>query len=235
MENTVKTTASRLIRWAGLASMVAGFLFVIMQAIHPVDVLASVTTARWAIVHYLGVVMGLLGMLGILGIYTRQVEESGWLGLAGFLLFGVFFALTMAFQFIEAFVSPVLAAEAPKFVEGILAMVSGHASEANLGAIPTVYGLTGLVGYMLGGLLFGIATFRAGVLPRWAGGLLAIGVLLPLVGTALVSHPYDRIFALPVGSALAWLGYALWSRRQGQSLKPLFGNGSPQFVRTKAK
>jgi hypothetical protein len=28
---------------------------------------------------------------------------------------------------------------------------------------------------MLGGVLFGIATFRAGILPRWAGGLLAIG------------------------------------------------------------
>ena len=37
--------------------------------------------------------------------------------------------------------------------------------------------------YMVGGLLFGIATFRAGILPRWAGVLLAIGtVLAPVAG-----------------------------------------------------
>ena len=34
----------------------------------------------------------------------------------------------------------------------------------------------GTIGVLLGGLLFGIATFRAGVLPRWAGGVLAVGV-----------------------------------------------------------
>ena len=31
--------------------------------------------------------------------------------------------------------------------------------------------------YMLGGLLFGIATFRARILPRWAGCLLAVGAV----------------------------------------------------------
>jgi hypothetical protein len=49
----------------------------------------------------------------------------------------------MAFQFTEAFISPLLATAAPKFVEGFLRVASGHASEINLGALPTVYNLTG--------------------------------------------------------------------------------------------
>jgi hypothetical protein len=206
-------TAPNLIRCAGLAAMAAGILFIIIQMIHPADVLPSVSTGRWAIVHYLSVAMGLLGLLGITGIYARQVEETGWLGLAGYLLFSLFYALTMAFQFVEAFISPVLATEAPEFVEGFLGLVNGSSSEMNLGAIATVYSLNGVL-YLLGGLLFGIAALRASILSRWAAGLLAFGTILPLLLSSLVHHPYDRILAVPVGLSLAWLGYSLWSERR---------------------
>src|SRR5687768_2644904 len=135
----MKITASKLIRFAGLSAMLAGILFIVIQMIHPVDVLSSVTTSRWAIVHYLGIAMCLLGLLGIAGIYARQVEEAGWLGLAGYLMFSLFYALTMAFQFVEAFISPLLPIEAPKFVESLLALASGSAGEMDLGALPAVY------------------------------------------------------------------------------------------------
>ena len=216
-ESKMKITSANLIRWAGLAAMGTGILYIAIQAIHPLDVLSSVTTTRWAVVHYLSIVMDLLGLLGIAGLYARQVEKSGWLGLAGYLLFGLFWALDVAFHFIEAFVEPVVATEAPKFVAGLLGMVNGVPSEVSLGAIPGVYALDGIAGYVLGGLLFGIATFRAGILPRWAGGLLALGALLPLLLSSLVHHPFDRLFAVPVGFALAWMGYALWSERREQA------------------
>ena len=211
---------SNLIRWAGLSATSSGILFIFIQTIHPLDILSSVTTAQWAIVHYLGVTMSFLGLLGIAGLYARQVEEVGWLGLAGYLLFSLFFALTMAFQFLEAFISPLLATEAPKVVEGFLGIASGHATETNLGALPAVYSATGVC-YLLGGVLFGVATFRARILPRWAAGLLAVGTLLPILGSSLFPHPYDRIFAVPVGLALAWLGYALWSERRANVSEPL--------------
>src|SRR5205085_7430033 len=105
-ERKMKITASNLIRWAGLAPMGAGILYIAIQLIHPLDVLASVTTAQWAITHYLSIVMDMLGMLGIAGLYARQVEKSGWLGLAGYLLFSLFWALSLAFHFIEAFIEP---------------------------------------------------------------------------------------------------------------------------------
>ena len=92
---------------------------------------------------------------------------------------------------------------------------------------------------MLGGVLFGVATFRAGVLPRWAAGLLVVGTLLPILGSSLVPHPFDRIFALPVGLALAWLGYALWSERRELELEktsePLSRKRSPKLHATGAE
>lgn len=204
--------ASNLSRWAGLSAMGSGILFIGIQVIHPSDVLSSVTTDRWIIVHCLGIAMCLFGLLGVAGLYARQVNTAGWSGLAGYVLMTLFYALSMAFQFVEAFISPALADGSPEFVEGILGIASGDGSDTDLGALPEVYAITGGM-YVLGGLLFGIASFRAGILPRRVAGLLALGAVLPLVA-APVPHPLDRTFAVPMGLALAWLGYALWAERR---------------------
>ncbi len=234
-KHTSTITPSKLIRWAGLAAIGAGIIYIAIQAIHPTDVFSSVTTAQWATVHYLSMVMDILALLALTGLYARQVEESGWLGLAGYLLFSLFWVLSLAFHFVEASVSPVVATVAPQFIEGLLGMVNGTANDFNLGAIPVIYMLTGIGGYLLGGLSFGIATFRADILPRWAGGLLALGTILPILGSALVPHPYDRIFALPVGLALIWLGYALWSERQAEVPESAHSKGSAQHLQTATK
>jgi len=234
-ESKMKITASTLFRLAGLSTMGAGIIYIAIQAIHPLDVFSSVTTDQWAVVHYLSIVMDFLALFGIMGLYAKQVNKVGWFGLVGYLLFSLFWTFSLAFHFVEAFVSPMLATVAPKFVEGLLGMVNGVPSEINLGAFSSVYMLTGIAGYVLGGLLFGITTFRAGVLPRWAGGLLALGTILPLLGSALVPHPFNRIFAVPVGLALVWLGSALWSERQAQASETAPSKGSPQRLQTTAK
>ncbi|MBB6734154.1 hypothetical protein [Cohnella zeiphila] len=202
------TVVSRLFRFAGAAAKLSGILFVVIQTIHPLDILSSVHTDRWAIVHFLGVAMCFCGLLGMTGIYARQAAETGWLGLIGYLALSLFYALTMAFQFVEALISPTLATESPKLEESILAIAGGSSGEY-LGALEATYMLTGIL-YLLGGLLFGIASFRARILSRGAAGLLALGTLLPLPLSSLVHHPYDRFLAVPVGLALAWLGSSLW-------------------------
>ena len=135
----MKATASNALRRAGLAAMLSGILYVVIQATHPADTLSSVTTAQWATVHYLSLAMSFLGLLGVAGLYARQAEQAGWLGLAGYLLFSVFYAFALGFQFVEAFISPLLATQAPQFVEGLLGIVNGHATETNLGALPAVW------------------------------------------------------------------------------------------------
>lgn len=71
-ESKMKITFSNLIRWAGLAPIGAGILYIAIQLIHPLDLFSSVTTARWAITHDLSIVMDMLAMLGHCGIYARQ-------------------------------------------------------------------------------------------------------------------------------------------------------------------
>jgi len=212
--------------------MGAGIIFAGIQPIHPLDILASVTTERWAIIESLKTAMCILGMLGMTGLYARQVKEVGWLGLAGYLLFSLFYALTLPLTFAEAFIS-LLATDAPTFVQGFLGVFNGHPIATNIGALPTIYAVAG-GGYVLGGLLFGIATFRAGILPRWAGGLLAAGALAPIV-LAKLPHPLDRTFAVPMGVALAWLGYALWSERREQAGDTVPDRGIAQIRQTAAE
>jgi hypothetical protein len=234
-EGKMKVTASGLIRGAGIAAMAAGIIFAGIQPIHPADTLSSVSTTAWAIITPLKTVMCLLFLIGLTGIYARQVEKAGWIGLAGFLLFSLSWAVNLAYIFAEAFILPPLAATAPKFVDDFLyGVITGNATETGLGALPIIYGLSGFVGYMLGGVLFGIALFRAGVLSRWPAGLLAVAAALtPLA--ALLPHEIQRLAGMPVGIAVAWLGYALLSERRGQASEPALGRVSPQFSQTAAE
>src|SRR5919112_6590058 len=170
----MKITAPSLVRWTGLSAMVAGICFLVLGLLHPPNVLSSVTTTRWTIVHSLAVAMSFFGLLGIMGLYARQVKEAGWLGLAGFLLLIVCWWLQTAFVFAEAFIAPPLASTAPTFVDGLLGISYGNTGGIDLGSLPAIYSLGIGIPYMLGGLLFGIATLRARVLPRWPAGLLAV-------------------------------------------------------------
>jgi len=208
----MKTTASNLTRWAGLAAILAGICYVLVGIFHPANIPSSVTSTSWFIVHVLACAMCFFGLLGMTGLYTRQAEKSGWLGLAGFVLLSLWFALILGFSFVEAFILPFLATAMPTFVEGWMGMLVGPASKFDLGVLPTLWTLSGLL-YILGGLLFGIGTFRAGVLPRWAGVLLAVGTALAPVAALLPNASQPKI-AIPVGLALAWLGYALFSERR---------------------
>ena len=226
-ENHMKPTAANLIRWSGLSAMVAGIIFAGIQPIHPPDVLASVSTSAFIIITLLKTVMSLFGLFGIAGLYARQVEETGWLGLAGYLLLTIFYAVQMCYSFTEPFILPLLVTESPNFVESVMGMASGAGGPMDLGAFAVIYQLISVL-YLLGLLLFGIALFRSRILPRWAAGLLAFSGPLALIMVALLPHQLERLAAMPMGIARAWLGYALWSDQSEQVAELVSGKDSPQ-------
>jgi len=214
----MKITNENLIRLAGLSALIAGICYVLVGIFHPANVASSVTTTRWEIVHVLACAMSFFGVLGMAGLYARQAVKTGWLGLVGYILLSLWLVLIMGFSFVEASILPHVATALPAFVQAWMGMFNGPAGKFDLGVLPTIWTLTGLV-YILGGLLFGIATFRAGILPRWAGALLALStVLAPIAG--LLPNASQPKVAVPMGLALAWLGYALWSERRTQPLAP---------------
>jgi hypothetical protein len=194
---------------------------------------SSVTTIRWAFVHALATAMCFLFLPGLMGIYARQVKEAGWLGLAGFLLYSLSWVLTALFTFAEVFILPLLATKAPTLAEGFLGIFTSSAGDPIFGVLAALWKLTGLL-YMLGGALFGFATFRAGILPRWAAILLTLGSALAPVA-ALLPPEHEPKVALPVGLALAWLGYALWSERREHASEAIPGRASPQLGHTAAE
>jgi hypothetical protein len=112
-------------------------------------------------------------------------------------------------------------------------MINGHPGTMNIGVLPALYGLVGIL-YILGGLLLGIATFRAAVLPRWPAGLLTVAAAVT-PAAALIPHPLNRSLAVPLGLALAWLGYALWSERRAHAADPIPSSVSPQLRPTGAE
>ena len=75
-------------------------------------------------------------------------------------------------------------------------------------------------GYLAGGLIFGIALFRANVLARWAAALLAVGAVATLA-IPLLPQVNFRLFAIPTGVALVGLGYSLWREQRTPAAAPL--------------
>jgi hypothetical protein len=225
---------TNLIRWSGVAAMAAGIIFAGIQPIHPPDVLASVTTSAWAIIQPLKLAMCFLFLIGIVGLYIRQAEAAGWLGLAGFLLLCISWWLQTPYVFAEVFILPVLATSAPAYVDSFLGIVNGTPGTMNIGSLPLVYNLLVGVSYMLGGVLFGIATLRAGILPRWPAGLLAVASAVT-PAAALLPHAIQRYAAVPTGIALACLGYALWTERRAQAAAPNPGTAISHVHQTSAQ
>ncbi|MFC4404072.1 hypothetical protein [Gracilibacillus xinjiangensis] len=208
-DNRWKVTGTDLIRWLGLFAIMAGILYIGIQFIHPSDNITSVNSSKWVLVACLTIAMSLFSLIGMTGIYTKQVNKTGWLGLIGYVIFSLFWLVSMIFSFNEAFVLPLLTNDAPEFVEGMLGIFGGTRSEVNLGIFTVLAPIAGLF-YTLGGLLLGIATFRARVLPRWAGSLLSFAAVITLAA-AIIPHPFDRLMAIPMGLAFIWLGYTVWS------------------------
>jgi hypothetical protein len=213
-ENKPKITTATLMRLAGLSALVAGLCYLSIGIFHPVNEPSAVNTT-WVNVHIAATALGFFGLFGMAGLYVRQVEETGWLGLAGFLLFTVWMTLVCGVSFVEAFILPRLTTESPAFIAGWMGMFSGVPSPVDLGVLPTLWNISTPM-YIIGPMLFGIATFRARVLPRWAGLLLALNILWVPLG-AIVPPAVQPKIMLPIGLALAWLGYALFSERRANA------------------
>jgi hypothetical protein len=203
-------TSTTLTRAAAFAALFAGLAYVVIQFIHPADVIASLSTQAWVNVHVLSFAEAVLALVGITGIYLRQVRQFGVLGLIGYLMFGFFFILQAAFNFAEALIAPLIAVSAPQLAVDFVSLFGRYPAVTDLGALAALPKV-GAILYVGGALLFGISIIRARVLSRGAGILMIVAALITPVAGALLPHALERMAAVPMGLAIAWLGFSLWA------------------------
>jgi hypothetical protein len=220
-ELVVTVTSTSLTRAAGVSAAVAGLIFISVQINHPSMEVASVTTTEWAVRSIAKFVMAALALAGITGMYLRQIRQVGVLGLVGYLVFSAGYLVILGVEFLGAFVIPSLADAAPGYVQDVLTASAGGAPAGDIGLLQGAFAASG-VGYLAGGLIFGVALFRARVLARWAAALLAVSTVGTLA-LAFLPESFNRPFAIPNGVALIGLGISLWrdQRRQGTGIADL--------------
>jgi len=204
-------STAKLISWSGLISILAGVLYALGALLHPVgEDLAAYASPKWVPAHQVYWVSAMLMLFGLVGLYARQVEKTGWLGLVGFVLAFIGTVLVDSIFVMASTVIHLVAVQAPALFD-------------QAGAPPTFGVLVVVLGFILGYILFGVATMRAGVLPRWSGLLLIIGSAMFMISEAVplnasLSHLIVTIGDVIFGAGFVWMGFALWSEKREPAL-----------------
>lgn len=201
-------TATALTKAAGAAAAVAGSIFIAVQIKHPASDTFTTETTQWVARENAKIVMAALALVGITGMYLRQFRKAGALGLIGYLGFAGGYLALLSVEVIAAAVLPNLVHTEPGFVNDVVAAANGRIPEGDIGGLQLLFNLAG-AGYVLGGLLFGIALFRTGVLARSASVLLAVSTVAT-AALAVLPESFNRPIAVPEGVALIGLGVSLW-------------------------
>ena len=189
-----------LIRWSGLALLVAGMLW-LLSIFHPPDTLDGMLAPAWGPSHYVTAVASAFLVFGLIGLYAYQVAKVGWLGLIAFILSLTASAMLTSAELFAGALAPTLAANPS---------TQSLVNPRQAGPFVIVIGAIAVLA-TVGNILLGIAIMRAGILPRWAGLLIIIGYVFLAFGIGL---PALAIIS-PVGIVLsglgyAWCGYSIW-------------------------
>jgi len=226
-------TTTKLTRAAGLSAVVGGLLFIAVQINHPLLDATFTTTTEYAVRETMKIFMAVFSLIGITGIYLRQVRQTGVFGLIGYAVLGVGYLAIFSTQVVGVFVLPTLAASEPGFVNAVLAVAASSTPSSDIGPLQILIKGGGFA-YVAGGIIFGIALFRANVLARWAAMLLSVGAVAILT-TPQLPELTQRLFAIPVSVALIGLGFSLWREQRTHNTRPMASPASSQLYPTGAK
>jgi hypothetical protein len=217
---------SSLIRLSGLSLFLGGLLDIAGTVLEPHGGGLEYATNPLAVSSgLLEIAAVLLVMLGLPGLFAAQADRAGILGFIGTVT--VFFCLPLldlTHGYVDAAIRPALAATP----EAARLLGPGGSFDKALahGLAGSFISLAGPVS-LLGLILLGIATMRAGVLPRWTGVLLvAAAVLAPL---GFIVPVLDGISLASPYAALGCAGLALTVAKRAPSTDgATFGPAGPE-------
>ena len=225
-EPTMTITPTTLTRGAAAAAVGAGLLFIGIQIGHPTLDATTVATDEVVVRDSLKMLMAVLALVGITGMYLSQVRRNGVLGLVGYLVLGAGYLLIACMTYMATFVLPQLITTDPALVDDIITQIKGGTPNGDIGPLALVLKVQD-VSFLAGGLIFGIALFRARVLARWAAVLLAVGGVVTIL-LALMPDAFYRLLAFPNGVAMIALGCSLWvTARSVTTTEPTAAHSQP--------
>jgi hypothetical protein len=227
LERDMTITPTTITRGSAAAAVGAGLLFIGVQLGHPTLDATTVATTEVVVRDSLKMLMAVLALVGITGMYLTQIRRNGLLGLVGYLVLAAGYLLIACMTYVAAFVIPELVATDAAYVDDVIAHIKGDTAAGDIGLLAIALQVQGL-SFLAGGLLFGIALFRARILSRWATLLLAAGGVVTVLLSVLPDAFY-RLLAFPNGIAMIGLGYSLWAttrteRADTTSVSGGFGN-----------
>lgn len=195
---------ARFIRWGAMAAIASALLAVASFALYSVLVGEQrLSEAATSGLFFLPSGAQLLAMtllpVALVALFVRQAPVFGPFGLTGFLLASVGTTLAAGALWSQVFVVPRLAESAPR--------VADQAGGSVLAGFLLSFLLLGV-----GWALFGVATLRTRIFPRWAVILLIVGAVLSILPVP------SRALILEV--AVAILGFTLLSERVAQTDPP---------------
>jgi hypothetical protein len=199
---------SRFVRagaWAAIASGAAMVVSLLMVwLVVPYERLGQIEayfTSAYLVSSGLRLLSILLLLWGLIGIYGPQSRAAGTFGLWAFVVAFFGTALVAGNVWAEVFVYPTLAQVAPNVMSGSVTDFPSYLS-AGLSLSFPLFGL--------GLILFGVATIRAGVYPRWAAVLLIVSIPVTMFLDPTPGSFQESIGQILLGIAVATLGwYAL--------------------------
>src|SRR4051794_40506934 len=211
-------TTTTLTRAAAVSAVAGGALFLAVQIGHPAGTLAFTATPEFVIRESMKIGFAVLSLVGITGIYLRQVRQMGVLGLLGYVLLSAAFFSLACLEVLVMVALPPLAHTAPDYARDVIAVALGGTATGDVGAFSALNAANGIL-LIAGGVLFGIASFRAHVLTRWPAALLAVSVVATL-GIKVLPQVNERLFAVPIGVALIAMGVSLWLDQRTSTARP---------------
>src|SRR5215210_2801953 len=187
-------------RQAGAVSIAAAALILVSQVSQLLLPLA-IPESFWIATQSVRMGLALLAMFALLlaltGLYVMQAPAAGKLGLVGYMAAFLGALLVAGDWWYEAFIGPVLRERAPDL------LATAPSGSILVGAV-----LTGGI-FAAGWVAFGIATLRAGILPRRAAILTTVA---GVPGILTLISP----FQIPLALAVGWMGLLLIGSRRGE-------------------
>ena len=193
--------ASNLIRLSGLAAVLVGVFILITELLDLVFYVSysheppsrALTSGLSFLEGAVGLISAMLLLVALVGLYACQSGATGTLGAIGFVVALIGTALVVGNFWESIFIIPALAQAAPEVINADPPFL------VNLGGWLS----TGI--FVVGWLLFGLATLLARIYPRLA-------VVVVLVGTVLSAIPLP-LTTIVFGVGVAWMGLALFTGR----------------------